>query len=68
MRNTKKALTWIVRVLRKYKVSFQISGGFAARAYGATRELADIDIYIPNKAFDKTGEAKSALKMFHVKQ
>jgi len=49
MKKTREALHWIVGILRKHKVPFQISGGFAAKLYGATRPLNDIDIDIPDK-------------------
>ncbi|MSR79086.1 MAG: MazG-related protein [Candidatus Taylorbacteria bacterium] len=52
-RDTKKALEWIVGVLRKHQVSFQISGGCAAKIYGSPRELNDIDIRIPEDCFEK---------------
>ena len=60
MRDTKAALVWITGILQFSQVPFQISGGLAAKAYGATRELADIDIDIPDDKFDlvkdKVGE------------
>lgn len=51
-RNTESAFKWIVGILQRHNVSFQISGGFAARLYGSNRELADIDIGIPDDAFE----------------
>jgi len=41
-----KALGWIVDILDRHQIPFQVIGGFAARAYGAKRNLADIDIVI----------------------
>lgn len=51
MKDTKKALSWIVGILNKHEVPFQISGGFAAKLHGSTRPLWDIDIDIPNEKF-----------------
>jgi len=50
---SKKAFKWIITVLRKNKIPFRITGGFAAKIYGSQRELADIDIEIPDSYFDK---------------
>lgn len=51
MKNTEEAFKWIVEILNKHKIPFQIVGGFSARLYGATRELADIDLDIPEDRF-----------------
>lgn len=52
-KDTKGALEWIVGILKKYDVPFQISGGCAAKIYGSPRELNDIDIDIPENYFLK---------------
>lgn len=50
-KDTKRAFQWIINILKKQKIPFQISGGFAARLYGANRPLYDIDIEVPDKYF-----------------
>ena len=49
MRDTKKAFLWITDILERNKIVYKISGGFAVRVYGVNRELADIDIEVPEK-------------------
>lgn len=58
-KDTESALKWIVNILHKYNIPFQIGGGFAARMYGVKRELADIDIAVPT---DKLSEILSEVK------
>lgn len=52
-KKTKEALIWIIKILRKHKVPFLISGGFDAKVYGSKRPLADIDIEIHDKEMYK---------------
>lgn len=50
-KNTEAAFKWIVALLNKHNIHFQISGGLAARLYGSKRELADIDIVMEEGKF-----------------
>lgn len=52
MKNTEAAFQWIISILIKHNIRFQVAGGFAARLYGSTRELADIDLDIEEKGFE----------------
>ena len=53
MFNEARALDWIVRLLGRLGVPFQTAGGLAARAYGAKRDLADFDFYVPTSTLEK---------------
>jgi len=53
MRNTEAALAWIVDILHRENIAFEIDGGLAAQLYGSKRALADIDINVPEKYFHK---------------
>ena len=53
MKDIESAFKWIINILQKHEIPFQIEGGFASRLYGSNRELADIDISIPEDRFDE---------------
>ena len=48
---TRTALIWILEILKKHNVPYQIMGGFAAKVFGSKRELHDIDIDISETKF-----------------
>lgn len=52
MRGTKASLKWITTTLKELNIPFQIAGGLAAIAYGATRDFWDIDIDVPENSFE----------------
>ena len=53
-----QALGWIVALLDRHHVPYQLVGGLAAQAYGARRPLIDIDLYAP---FDQAPAALAEL-------
>ncbi len=53
MKDTESALKWIIEILMRNKITFQVTGGFAARLYGSNRELADIDIDVKEDCFEQ---------------
>jgi hypothetical protein len=52
-KNTQEAFSWLITILQKHHIPYQISGGFAAKIYGAKRPLLDIDIDLPEERFDE---------------
>lgn len=53
MKDTKAALKWITDIFKEHNINFIISGGLAAKVYGSTRELADIDVGIDKDYFSE---------------
>jgi len=51
-----QTLTWIIGVLERLEIPYQVAGGLAARCYGSDRPLHDIDFYIPGSSFDRLQE------------
>ncbi|MDZ4785025.1 MAG: hypothetical protein SGJ02_03000 [bacterium] len=47
-RDTEGALRWVVGIFEELKIPYHITGGFAAKLYGAKRELNDLDFEIPD--------------------
>jgi uncharacterized protein len=64
-RQTGAALRWLVSLLNFHDVPYQIVGGLAAQAYGATRPLVDIDLYMP---FEQSQAALAEMRPFLVRQ
>lgn len=59
------ALSWLVNLLDRYAVPYQIVGGLAAHAYGATRPVVDVDLYMP---FDRAQSLLAEIQPFIVRQ
>lgn len=51
MDKLENGLKWISGILTSHNIPYQITGGLAAHAYGATRPINDIDIDIPEDRF-----------------
>lgn len=51
MKPSREAFNWIVDILQKYNIPFQVTGGLAAKVYGSSRELADIDLDVLEERF-----------------
>jgi hypothetical protein len=53
MDESEQALRWIIEILQMHDIPYQVCGGLAARIYGSTRVLNDIDLYMPLARFDE---------------
>lgn len=51
--NPAVTLRWLVSLLERHEVPHQVVGGLAARAWGATRPLHDIDVYVTRRGLDR---------------
>ncbi len=58
---SREAFHWIIGILRKRNIPFQLTGGLAAKIYGSPRDLNDIDIEVPD---DRIYELKPDVEMF----
>ncbi len=63
VRDSEKTLRWIVGILQKHNIPFQITGGLAGKAFGNPRPLNDIDIDVPE---DRIAEIMSDVKEYIV--
>ncbi len=51
-KNQLPALNWIIDFLEQSDIPYVVCGGLAAQAYGASRQLNDIDLYVPSDKLD----------------
>jgi len=57
MSRESEVLRWLVKLLDDARSPYQIVGGLAARAYGASRALVDIDVYVPSESLERVVES-----------
>jgi hypothetical protein len=60
------ALRWIVGLLETRAIPFQVVGGLAAHAYGATRPLVDLDFYVPTARLPEIAAVAEADPAVHL--
>jgi hypothetical protein len=60
-----QALGWLVSLLNRYEIPYQIVGGLAAKAYGARRPLVDIDLYAP---LDRAQAALAEMRPYVIRE
>lgn len=53
MQKLQKALRWIIGILDRHDIPYQLTGGLGAHVYGATRSINDIDLDIPEERFEE---------------
>jgi hypothetical protein len=53
MKDAARTFHWLVDILDRHGVSFVVTGGLAAKSYGAQRDLNDIDVDIRTGDFEK---------------
>lgn len=53
MEKQEQTFRWIVGILQSRRIPFEITGGLAAKAFGSSRTVNDIDIDIAKKDFPR---------------
>lgn len=59
-RRMAQALRWMVDIFSTVPTPYQLVGGCAAHAYGATRPVRDIDVYVPGRHLSDVAAALGA--------